>query len=338
MRIQLDTGLSGFKTLKPYWQSLEQHASANAFISYEWCEHQASFQAQNDVYVLSAWEQNECIAVLPLTTKRLSKRFNTRVVTHLCQRFTDYQHLLCTDDAHTASVFNAMHEHIKTSTSPLKQLSWYVPYPAPVFHEALCSAGANECQPWQHTLYRLNGAPVKAKVAREARRRKRKLEQTGHIEVNADAAFDEPLIHWILDRSAQRHGSNSLTDQKHRESVLALFKHYRAHLHLAYIKKDGDYLAAHLGFKQQNTLYYYVPVTTDEQRSLSPGIILLHEIIQQLPTMQLDTIDFLRGEESYKQDWGNTFSNHSGVLLKGSFGLNAKNRLFTELWLKRNSG
>ncbi|QPG06384.1 GNAT family N-acetyltransferase [Salinimonas marina] len=175
-------------------------------------------------------------------------------------------------------------------------------------------------------------------MAREARRRKRKLEQTGDIEIQTDAAFDETLISWILDKSAQRHGANSLTSEKQRSSVLALFNQYRSSLHLAFIKKDGAYLAAHLGFKYQQTLYYYVPVTTDEQRSLSPGIILLHEIIQQLPTMQLDTIDFLRGEESYKQDWGNTHLTNSAMLLKGQFGSNLKDRLFTELWLKRNSG
>ena len=338
MHIQLATSLAQMQALKPHWQVLEKNTEASVFISFEWCWQQAQYQSQDNVFVLSAWHDEQCIAILPLTTTRLSRRVNTRVLTHLCQRFTDYQHLLCEDESQAGSVFDEMVDFLKAKKSPLRRLSWYLPYPSLAFKQLFGERGAIACQAWQHTLYRELGAPVKAKVAREARRRKRKLEQTGNIEINTNAVYDETLINWILDKSAQRHGANSLTSEKQRSSILALFSQYRSSLHLAYVKKDEAYLAAHLGFKHQQTLYYYVPVTTDEQRSLSPGIILLHEIIQHLPAMQLDTIDFLRGEESYKQDWGNTHHSHSAMLLKGHFGSNVKDRLFTELWLKRNAG
>jgi len=334
MDIKFHSGLAAMSALQADWQNLADTCQAPVFIDYNWCMYQARLNSEAPL-IISAWQNNTCVGILPLTLKSLSRRFNTRVLSHLCQRFTDYQHVLCAPEQ-LETVVSAMLNSL--TASRFKRYSLLINYPDSALRDALLAhSDAVTCQSWQHTMYRIDGAPIKAKVAREARRRMRKLQQTGDIELHTNMPFDEALLNWVLDKSAQRYGSNSLTAATQRESVIALLRDYRAHLHIACLIKNGNYLAAHIGFKQQNMLYYYVPVTSDEERALSPGIILLHEIIQQLPDMQLSAIDFLRGEESYKDDWGNVQRTETAVLVKANVGMNIKDALFTRLWLKRNA-
>ena len=335
MLIKVEQGLPALHSLRDAWLTLQHEAKASPFISYDWCAYQASLNSQPPVMV-SAWMADKCVGILPLVVKPLSKRFSLPVLSHLCQRFTDYQMLLCDSAYPVADILGAMHGYIQRSEYQAYPL--LLQYPDMALRDALLNlSGSAACHSWQQTFFRLQGAPVKAKVAREARRRKRKLEQTGSIEIHTQYGFDEALINWVLDQSAARHGANSLTDAQLREATLSLLAGFKDKLHLACIKKDGAFLAAHLGFVHSDYLYYYVPVTSDDERNLSPGIILLHEIISGMPDLALEAIDFLRGEESYKADWGNVFKDTSGVFIHGQYGINIKKRLLSKIWLSRNS-
>ncbi|QPG06385.1 hypothetical protein IT774_04120 [Salinimonas marina] len=131
IQLQLATGLSQMQALKPHWQALENNTGASVFIRFEWCWQQAQHQKPDNIFVLSAWHEGQCVAILPLTTTHLSHRVNTRVVTHLCQRFTDYQHLLGEDHPQAAEIFAHMVQYLATANSPVKRFSWYLPYPSP---------------------------------------------------------------------------------------------------------------------------------------------------------------------------------------------------------------
>ncbi len=333
MEVMLDTGQAGLTALKAHWQALEARVQPVVFIRYDWCQIQSSMGAEP--VLLSVWENDHCIAILPLALRQLSAKVKIKVLTHLCQRFTDYQALLIDQDADIEAVFNAILS--KLASSSFRQYSLYFPYPDNQLSNVLqTQARCRVCQSWTHTQFRSLGAPVKAKVAREARRRLRKLKDTGSISININSGFSRERVSQILDMSAQRHGENALTRSASRQSILILLETMQADLHISYITKDESLIAAHLGFAHEDTLLYFVPVTDDKERRFSPGIILLHEIIQHLTEQGLSSIDYLRGEEDYKQDWGNVHETRNGLFLPARFGLNIKHRLLTHIWLKRN--
>ena len=335
MEARLDIGEAGLTTLKPHWHELEERLHASVFIRYKWCEAQVAFG--NEPVLLSVWHEEQCVAILPLAQRRLSAKASVSVLTHLCQHFTDYQVLLADTDNpdQLSAVFRLMLD--KLASSAFRKHSLYFPYPDNTLSNLLkAQSGCQPCQSWTHTQFRSLGAPIKAKVAREARRRLRKLKETGDINVNIHAAFNREIISQILDMSAQRHGENALTRCANRQTILSLLHALERHVHLSYITKDGKLIAAHLGFTHASTLLYFVPVTDEDERRFSPGIILLHEVIQQLGEQGLDVIDYLRGEEDYKQDWGNVHEPRHGLLLPARLGLNLKQRLMTHIWLKRN--
>ncbi|MBD3586620.1 GNAT family N-acetyltransferase [Salinimonas sp. HHU 13199] len=333
MEVRLDTGHAGLTAIRTHWQALEERVKPSVFIRYDWCHTQALMGS--DAVLLSVWDGERCMAILPLALRQLSAKVRTRVLTHLCQRFTDYQTLLIDKDADSESVFDAMLH--KLASSPFGKYSLYFPYPDNQLSSVLQNQpGCRHCQSWTHTQFRSLGAPVKAKVAREARRRLRKLRETGNISVSINTAFNRDMVSQILDMSAQRHGENALTCNANRQRILDLLEALQSAVHLNYITKEGKLIAAHLGFIHEETLLYYVPVTDENERRFSPGIILLSEIIQHLNDHGLSRIDYLRGEEDYKQDWGNVHETRSGLFLPARFGLNIKQRLLTHIWLKRN--
>lgn len=333
MITRIDIGLPALEGLKAHWKALEESTDAAVFIRYEWCLYQASMD--NTPVVLSAWDDNQCIGILPLVARHLSAKARVPVLSHLCQRFTDYQSILVDNEVEDGQVFDAMMTAL--NDSDFAHHSLYIPYPDNRLAALLRKQpGCKPCQTWRHTLYRLSGKRVKAKVAREARRRLRKLQDSSDIEVVVNADFDVSLADWILETSARRHGENALTRASDREAILTLLTTYKDQLHLSYMRRNGDCMAAHLGFIHEQSLLYYVPVTDEKQRHHSPGIIMLHEIMQDLSDEGLNSIDYLRGDENYKKDWGNVRKKRSGLLVPRYAGVNLLQRFLIYIWLKRN--
>lgn len=333
MKIRIVDGQPAMATLQPHWQQLAQDTQASVFMHYAWCEHQA--QLCDNPVLVTAWEGETCVGILPLAVRQLSAKASVPVLTHLCQRFTDYQGMLIAATYDGQIMLDAMVAALARSV--FKGHSLFIPFADAQLAKLLSHLpGIKCCQHWQHTRFDRRGPAIKGKLGREARRRERKLAEQGELNVQIGQAFDPEVVHWVLDTAAQRHGPNALTDPARRNTVLALLEQCGPSLHLSWIKQNGEFLAAHMGFCHGHTLYYYVPVTSDRQRQASPGIILLNHIMAGLEQAGLTTIDFLRGEEDYKQDWGNVHEQQHAWLLPAKFGLNIKRRVMTAVWLRRN--
>ncbi|QJR81965.1 GNAT family N-acetyltransferase [Alteromonas pelagimontana] len=343
MKARLDIGYNAFLTLEQPWKALEERVNAIPFIRFEWCKVQAAFRQQP--IVLSVWSEASCIAILPLVQKPLSKKLSLPVLTHLCERFTDYQCMLVDSKVEIKDCLNAMFS--LPAFKQFQQFPLLIPYPDAQLFEALSSQSTgisslgkyskvSYYQHWQHTQYDVSREKLKAKVLREARRRQRKLQEPGNVSIHWSHEYDAALIDWILDSSARRYGDNALTRRESRDCVQALFAVYRSSLHLACIKQDGEFIAGHLGFIYNGTLMYYVPVTSEVGRSHSPGIIMLNEIIQHMNALGVTCIDYLRGDEDYKADWGNVQEPKCGIFCHPAKGLNIVKPFIYRMWLSRN--
>jgi len=58
--------------------------------------------------------------------------------------------------------------------------------------------------------------------------------------------------------------------------------------------------------------------------------------MQDLSEEGLESIDYLRGDEGYKKDWGNIRKKRSGLLVPRYSRVNLVQRLLMYIWLKRN--
>src|SRR4029079_8030635 len=57
-------------------------------------------------------------------------------------------------------------------------------------------------------------------------------------------------------------------------------------------------------FETPETLYFYNAGIEPDARRLSPGVLLVERLMRRAIQRGLKTVDFLRGDESYKYEWG----------------------------------
>ena len=75
-------------------------------------------------------------------------------------------------------------------------------------------------------------------------------------------------------------------------------------LYLSYISLDDAITAVHFGMKDRRRNYLYLHAVNQEYRKYSVGSLLVYYIIQDSFLEGLETVDFLKGNESFKKRWG----------------------------------
>ena len=78
----------------------------------------------------------------------------------------------------------------------------------------------------------------------------------------------------------------------------------RGWLRLDLLEEDGRALAATFAFEVDGRFYLYNSAFEPEARRLSPGVVLVAELVRRSFEAGLDTFDFLRGSQRYKYGLG----------------------------------
>jgi CelD/BcsL family acetyltransferase involved in cellulose biosynthesis len=73
---------------------------------------------------------------------------------------------------------------------------------------------------------------------------------------------------------------------------------------LSFLSIDGRRIAAGIHLDDGRTIYYYNAGVDPDARDLSPGVVLIANYVQAAIGLGRRRVDFLRGDESYKYDWG----------------------------------
>jgi len=184
-------------------------------------------------------------------------------------------------------------------------------------------AGSDE---WHVTLEREDVCPVAAlphggtfddylgtlgkKARHEIRRKIRRAEAAG--EVRFDEAED-PLagLDAFIDLHQRRWGAEGLFPDtqggaQSRVFIRRLFELLGPDgpLRLAFLTVGGHRIAAGLTFETPDTTFYYNAGVDPDARELSPGVLLVAQIVQRALARGARRLDFLRGDEGYKYEWG----------------------------------
>jgi CelD/BcsL family acetyltransferase involved in cellulose biosynthesis len=148
------------------------------------------------------------------------------------------------------------------------------------------------------------------KERHEIRRKVRRAEALGEVRL-ADAADPLAELPAFIDLHQKRWGETGLFPDtpggaQSRVFLRRLFELLGpgGPLHLAFLTVGGQRIAAGLTFESPDALLYYNAGVDPDARELSPGVLMIERYLRRALERGNTRLDFLRGDEPYKYEWG----------------------------------
>jgi CelD/BcsL family acetyltransferase involved in cellulose biosynthesis len=153
-------------------------------------------------------------------------------------------------------------------------------------------------------------ATLGKKERHEIRRKVRRAEAAGAIDLvpSADPLAD---LDAFIDLHQRRWGDDGLFPPTEggamsRRFFRRLFELLAGDpiLDLRFLEVDGRRIAAGVGFDDAGSVYYYNAGVDPDARDLSPGVVMVERYMRDALSRGKRRLDFLRGDEPYKYEWG----------------------------------
>ena len=153
-------------------------------------------------------------------------------------------------------------------------------------------------------------ATLGKKERHEIRRKVRRAEAVGEVRLDdsPDPLADLPAF---IDLHQKRWGADGLFPDTEggahsRTFFQRLFELFPVGgpLSLAFLTVGGRRIAAGVSFQTADSLLYYNAGVDPEARDLSPGVLMVERYVRRALERGLARMDFLRGDEAYKYEWG----------------------------------
>jgi CelD/BcsL family acetyltransferase involved in cellulose biosynthesis len=141
----------------------------------------------------------------------------------------------------------------------------------------------------------------------QARRRAAKAERAiGPVRFTADTVDDGALARVIALKRAQyaATGGRDYFDRPDRVDLMSRLLHTRGTDFagiLSTLHIGDELVAAHFGIRSDHVLHWWFPVYDPAFAQLSPGWMLLRELVAASPTLGIRRIDLGRGDDEYKR-------------------------------------
>ena len=153
-------------------------------------------------------------------------------------------------------------------------------------------------------------ATLGKKERHEIRRKVRRAEAIGPIELthSTDPVAD---LESFIDLHQKRWGADGLFPDtpggaQSRVFFRRLFELFAGSddLALCFLSVGGRRIASGIHFATADSVLYYNAGVDPEARDLSPGVLMVYAYVAAALKSGLRRMDFLRGDESYKYEWG----------------------------------
>jgi CelD/BcsL family acetyltransferase involved in cellulose biosynthesis len=148
------------------------------------------------------------------------------------------------------------------------------------------------------------------KERHEIRRKVRRAEAVGDVRL---ADSDDPLadLETFIDLHQKRWGDDGLfPPTRGGEQSRVLFRRMfelfgpTGPLRLAFLTVGGRRIAAGIHFETPGGYLYYNAGVDPDARGLSPGVVMTYAYVVRALASGKRRLDFLRGDEPYKYEWG----------------------------------
>jgi CelD/BcsL family acetyltransferase involved in cellulose biosynthesis len=153
-------------------------------------------------------------------------------------------------------------------------------------------------------------ATLGKKERHEIRRKVRRAEAAGEV-VLADSPDPLADLEAFIDLHQKRWGADGLFPDtpggaQSRVFFRRLFELFPVGgpLHLAFLTVGDRRIAAGVSFESDDSIFYYNAGVDPEARELSPGVLMVERYVRRALETGKRRMDFLRGDEGYKYEWG----------------------------------
>jgi CelD/BcsL family acetyltransferase involved in cellulose biosynthesis len=150
---------------------------------------------------------------------------------------------------------------------------------------------------------------LESKQRHELRRKRRRLARE-HPDAEVRSATEETLEADLKTFVEMHRGAEGMKGHFMRPDIATFFERM-AHvfmplgwLRLDLLEIGGIAVAATFGFQLERTFYLYNSAYEPEARRLSPGLVLVSELVKRAIDEGREQFDFLRGPERYKYQLG----------------------------------
>lgn len=315
--IHRDTDI--FCTLKNEWNPLVRRSHANRiFSTWEWNWHWWNAYSPGELAIITI--RDEVGHLIGLAPWFIEENGDQRLVATIgCDEVSDYLDIIIARGAEEP-VLSALTSYLSDvgmdancfyfcnmpADSPARRL-WPALLGAAGFsthieQQEVCPRISLPSS-WEEYLFQIS-----KKQRHELRRKIRRLEAVAETvswhSVTKETTLDQELPRFF-DLMAQSDPAKAefVADPANR-SFFQSISHSAAQngwLQLNFLAINGDYCAAYFNFRYENELLVYNSgLSAGRHAAHSPGIVLLAYLIQDAIEKGLHTIDFLRGNETYK--------------------------------------
>ena len=304
----------------PEWRSLlASDPHRHVFATPEW--HRLwwdEFSVGKELQILTMWAEEQLRAIVPLYLKTEDGRKILRFVGGI--DLTDYLGPICALEDR-AEVAAALVEWLSTTDLAWDELDAHnMPVPfgfAEFLVERADKAGLEFSLDQEETaaLLPLPGdwaeylAALESKERHELKRKRRRIERE-HPDVRVRSTTRDTLAADLktfvdMHRSAEGHKGDFMRPEVANffERVATAFME-RDWLSLDLLEIGDTALAGTFGFRMNNRFFLYNSAYVSEARRLSPGLMLVSELVRRSIEEGLEVFDFLRGPERYKYQLG----------------------------------
>jgi len=289
MTVRIADGLSGLRSLKDDWDRLHAAGEGGLFQSHAWMEAWAEAiegQEQGDIRILVAGDS----CIVPLIVQR---RFGIRRLRWLGAEVTDYCDVVGGDDvaadirAHLPPADIVELRQMRTGSVATRVFTASVEGGPSCPYIAVADA-----EPPKDVLY--------------AERRAGSVQH----HVAATVGERERVVEFVIAQKRASLVRQGIRTEEFDRRVTPFMRRLPAldypagtQPYFSSLSLDGQTVAAQVGFIEGKSLLYYLPAYDAAFRQHSPGHLLLLSLLRAAQSMGLETIDLLRGQESYKFKW-----------------------------------
>jgi len=151
---------------------------------------------------------------------------------------------------------------------------------------------------------------LEKKHRHEIRRKIRRAAAAGQIELveSSDPLSELPAF---IELHQKKWGADGLFPptpggERSRTFVRRMFEEFGPHgmLRLSFLSVGGRRVAAGAHFDDGHTVAYYNAGIDPDAKDLSPGVVMIAWLIRRAIELGRRRVDFLRGNEPYKYEWG----------------------------------
>jgi CelD/BcsL family acetyltransferase involved in cellulose biosynthesis len=307
------TSVAEIEKIAPEWQALHERASPTLFADFRafeiWWRTLGEKEGTTPLVAIARGNNRELKAVLPLAVRTKRKLF--RVAEQAGHEVFDHGDIL----AESESAADILWRFVRTQGCFDLALIKDIRKTDKASHAIGSSARLRtEHKNFFLTLnYSSAGdwlAAQSKKLRSDVQRKFKKLHTRGSagfsfyqqgqaLPTQVVDALYEQKHKWV----AARYGKGCFMRPEMRDFLLAYAADaaQKGILYLGWLSCDQEIVAAHMGFIHNNTLYLYISSYNDAYSDFSPGNMMLAETIKYAIEQKCVEVDFMRGDEDYKQ-------------------------------------